>query len=242
MTTHDLELGPSLVVKRFRSYARGEHLREWRGLRLLARFAPGLAPRPVAADLDGDPPWVSMSRVPGVPSVGRLPAVAAALERLHTAVPVDEAAQLPVSISHPALRFRELAPASAVARRWLGSAEAAGLRSGVRPVLGREDHNVPNFLDDGDVVRLVDVEDSGRSDRAVELASIVEHLSWRDVPGALDLAASLDGAEAARFRVARRYYAILWLTLLQPGGPSATRNPPSVARAQLDRVHTLLDS
>ena len=42
---HSLELS-DVVVKRVGSYDRGEHLREWRSLRLLDRHSPGLAPRP----------------------------------------------------------------------------------------------------------------------------------------------------------------------------------------------------
>jgi hypothetical protein len=43
MATHELTL-TDVVVKRFRSYDQGEHRREWRGLHLLDRYAPGLAP------------------------------------------------------------------------------------------------------------------------------------------------------------------------------------------------------
>ncbi|HEU0285906.1 MAG TPA: hypothetical protein VFR22_02610, partial [Nocardioidaceae bacterium] len=35
------------VVKRFRSWDRGEPDREWRGLSLLQTYAPGLAPEPI---------------------------------------------------------------------------------------------------------------------------------------------------------------------------------------------------
>ena len=48
MTTHLLALS-DVVVKRFRSYRRGEHRREWLGLRLLDPHAPGLAAPPAQA-------------------------------------------------------------------------------------------------------------------------------------------------------------------------------------------------
>ena len=102
MTTHLLEFS-DVVVKRFGSYERGEHLCEWRGLRLLDRHSPGLAPRPLTADLAADPPTVTMSRLPGEPLGGRpltraeLAAVAGAMDRLHSAVPVDEAPAGPVA-------------------------------------------------------------------------------------------------------------------------------------------------
>jgi hypothetical protein len=52
VTIHSLEFS-DVVVKRFGSYDRGEHLREWRSLRLLDRHSPGLAPRPLAERLLG---------------------------------------------------------------------------------------------------------------------------------------------------------------------------------------------
>lgn len=66
-TTHEVRIDPGtgLVVKRFRSTGRGEPVREWTALSLLARFAPGLAPAPVSADLDSDFPAVTMSWLPG---------------------------------------------------------------------------------------------------------------------------------------------------------------------------------
>jgi hypothetical protein len=51
VATHDLSVGEA-VVKTFRSYGRGEHRREWEALVLLDRYAPGLAPRPLTAELD----------------------------------------------------------------------------------------------------------------------------------------------------------------------------------------------
>ena len=59
--THEVRIDRTcgLVVKRFRSARRGEPVREWTALSLLARFAPGLAPAPVSADLDCDFPVVT---------------------------------------------------------------------------------------------------------------------------------------------------------------------------------------
>lgn len=94
-TTHEvcIDLGLGLVVKRFRSSRRGEPAREWAALSLLARFAPGLAPAPVSADLDIDSPVITMSWLPGTelaaapvtPSQAR--ALAEAMERLWRSVP-----------------------------------------------------------------------------------------------------------------------------------------------------------
>ena len=114
-TTHLVDIGEDEVVKRFRSWDRGEHLREWQALTLLASYAPDLAPAPLSADLTSVPPQVRMSRVPGLPldrlpldgqppdgqaldgqavTSGHLDAVAAAISRLHVAVPRDVVAGL----------------------------------------------------------------------------------------------------------------------------------------------------
>jgi hypothetical protein len=68
--THVVELGPGVVVKRFRSWDQDRHGREWRALTLLAEYAPGLAPEPLRAALDADPPVIEMSRLDGVPLAG----------------------------------------------------------------------------------------------------------------------------------------------------------------------------
>ena len=92
-TTHCLEIRGNVVVKRFRSDARGEPRREWGALGMLARYAPGLAPAPVHAALHAEPPVVVMSRLPGTAmgtqplSAEQVAAVAASIGRLHRAAP-----------------------------------------------------------------------------------------------------------------------------------------------------------
>jgi len=205
-STHELAFADGLVMKRFRSHRRDEHRREWAGLQLVHRYAPGLAPRPVRCELDSEPPTITMTWLPGNPlgraplTTGQLVALADALDRLHTAVPLVEAAALPPVIGHPVgglVRLRNsldgqprdraeptIAEAVTQARLWLHSADAgrtADLGSNT-PVLGRGDHNLPNFILDGDSIRLVDFEDSGRSDPAIELAALVEHQAARGTP------------------------------------------------------------
>lgn|ERR1022692_255021 len=91
--THGAVFEDGTVVKRLRHWGHDEPRREWQALNLLARFAPGLAPEPVRADLTADPPEVVMSRLPGEP-LGTRPApdvevdaIAEALSRLHHAIP-----------------------------------------------------------------------------------------------------------------------------------------------------------
>lgn len=92
-TTHDIEFDEDRVVKTFRTWERGEHLREWRGLNLLHQFAPGLGPEPISAELNAQPPRIVMSRVPGEPLGTRqatpeqVDALVIAIERMHRSVP-----------------------------------------------------------------------------------------------------------------------------------------------------------
>src|SRR5689334_13327924 len=93
--THEIQVdaGRGVVTKRFRSWDRGEPVREWKALTLLAEFAPGLAATPVRADLTADPPVIEMSWLSGGPlggaslSAAQAEALALALQRLWDAVP-----------------------------------------------------------------------------------------------------------------------------------------------------------
>lgn len=62
-----------------------------------------------------------------------------------------------------------------VAAGWLGRTSEPD-PGAFTPVFGQGDGNLANFLWDGHRARLVDFEDSGRSDRAFELATFVEHV------------------------------------------------------------------
>jgi Ser/Thr protein kinase RdoA (MazF antagonist) len=123
------------------------------------------------------------------------------------------------------------------ALRWL--ALAAEPTGPFTPVFGQSDGNLANLLWDGERVRLVDFEDSGRSDRAFELASLTEHISvWHD--NGIDAAAllgrfDLSAAESARVAFFRRAFAIFWLLVLRKraaGGPTLNQ--------QADRLLGLL--
>jgi Phosphotransferase enzyme family len=117
-------------------------------------------------------------------------------------------------------------------------------RPGPPTVFGQGDANLANFLWDGERVRIVDFEDSGLSDRAFELAGMVEHISaWSDsgldsdtLLGAFDLSR----AERARLADCRRLAALAWLLFLRPGGEASSRNPPGTLRRQAERLLALL--
>jgi hypothetical protein len=111
-------------------------------------------------------------------------------------------------------------------------------------VLGQGDPNLANFLWDGQRVRIVDFEDSGLSDRAFELADLVEHLSaWSDnsLDGNVFIRAfGLSAAELFRLADCRRLAALFWLLRLLPGGDASARNPPGTLRRQAERLLAML--
>ena len=282
-TTHIVDIGEDEVVKRFRSWDRGGHLREWQALTLLASYAPDLAPAPLSADLTSVPPQVRMSRLPGLPldglpldrnapnglpldglpldgqavTPGHLDAVAAAISRLHAAVPRDVVTGLRpqpwlevgvVNRMRSIVAGRRAPGGDALARaaldagmRWLGRA-ADPLPEPHSVVFGQGDGNLANYLWDGERVRLVDFEDSGRSDRAYELAAFAEHLSvWHDAgieTGALLGRFELTGAERERVLFFRRTFTFYWLLKLL----DQRENRPDTLHRQAGRLLAVLGS
>ena len=265
-STHGVEILADRVVKRFRSCTGGEHDREWRGLTLLACYAPDLAPAPLSADLAADPPAVIMSRLPGKPLRGgvvqpvQIEAMAFTLARIFDAVPGPLASELPS-------RRHSWRPVETATRSWVRDLPAdvpgairdavteglrwlemtpfgLGCRADVPPVFGQGDGNLANFLWDSDRVRLVDFEDSGRSDRAYELADITEHVAtWVDTDFDASLFLdhfSLSVAEERRLSECRRLFALHWLIFLACEDPARARNPPGTAARQADRLQSLL--
>ncbi|MCE4942496.1 aminoglycoside phosphotransferase family protein [Streptomyces albulus] len=219
------------------------------------------------------PPTLVMSRLPGACLRGRplgpreLTAWARAVRAVHTALPPAELARLPLRHGHQrdtvarvrawcaAPPDRPLAPDVRRALRagtdWLDRAGpgAPGARralpADVPAVFGAGDGNAANYLWDGRRVRVVDFEESGRSDRAYELAEIVEHVSaWQPHP--FDTAAflgrfALTPAESARLRECRTLHALMWLCLLAADDPAHPRNPPGSAARQARRRWRRLD-
>ncbi|MEU8223716.1 aminoglycoside phosphotransferase family protein [Kribbella sp. NPDC048915] len=244
--THSVETSGQTLTKRYRSWSRDEPVREWTALTLLTRTAPGLAPVPLELS-PGDSPWLTMTVVPGSPLQGsltaeQLGAVGDALETLWS-VPSEElpAIDLPALVERTRSGLRALCDGDDVigvaARAWLDD-ESPDLTPIDDPVVAHGDPNLANYLWDGDRVRIVDFEDAGRGDRAIELANLVEHLSWRQTdPTSLVRRFAVD---PDRFRAARCLWAGFWLMLIGPGGPSAARNPPGTAQAQARRVLRLV--
>ncbi|MEU3708863.1 translation initiation factor IF-2 [Streptomyces catenulae] len=270
-STHRVVLLPDRVVKTYRPGHAAARAREVRALRLLAVHAPGIAP--VLLEHGASRPGaLTMSRLPGTPLRGRplgapeLHAWAAALRTVHTALPPPELAAMPLRPGHQRAVTERLRrwyarpadrPRPPVVRRALdaGRAWLAGAPpgvtgdappSGVTPCFGPGDGNAANYLGDGHRVRLVDFEESGRSDRAWEIAEITEHVGgWVaepvDVP-ALLRACALTPAETARLADCRRLLALVWLFLLAADDPARPRNPPGTAERQAHRLQVLLES
>lgn len=269
VSTHRIEERAGTVVKRYRSWERGEPQHEWRALTLLAEHAPGLAPLPLEFVTDPPPPVVVMSRLSGVPLRGQVVGsaqvveMARAINELHTAIPSHVLDSLPPSSWNPAAAVAKartwsaketrsragwslaVAQAFGVGARWVddhGLDAIVGAPS--EPVFGLADGNLANYLWDGTRVRLVDFEDSGRSDRCFELAELVEHPSmWVDshidVP-ALLACVELPRAEERRFLAFRRVLAFLWLVMLLPGNEGHRRNPPGALESQARHVLSLV--
>ncbi|WP_341928124.1 aminoglycoside phosphotransferase family protein [Nocardioides psychrotolerans] len=267
-TTHDLDLATDRVTKTFRLRHGDEADREWDGLALLERHAPGLAPAPLEQRERDGRPEVVMSRVPGQPlgaapvSDAQLDALAVALRRLHGAVPADELTGLPLRRADQAGFVAEMRvwaleghptvpavveQALAAALAWLGGPEADALARGpVDRVFTHGDGNIANLLWDGDTCRVVDFEDAGVSDPAYEVADLLEHVSvgLRGIVRPEDLLERLGLSDAQHRRVlsARRLFATFWLLMLLPGNRADARNPPGTLERQAMRVLDLLRS
>lgn len=265
--THSVVLEGDRVVKTFRSWERGEPRREWRGLNVLHRYAPGLGPEPISAELDAQPPWIVMSRVPGKPlgthAVTRqqIDALVAALEALHRSVPAellatadpqDDPTNLvtllhrmlagstrPDGAASPVVREAFAAASEFVDSDWVARAEAIGRPS---PAFGLCDGNLANYLWDGHVVRAVDFENAGGRDRAFDVADLVEHISLRRTSGitAHDLLERLDLRDDERERAYRPAFAVFWLLRLLPDAPSHRLNPPGSLQAQAEHLLAIL--
>jgi thiamine kinase-like enzyme len=112
------------------------------------------------------------------------------------------------------------------------------------PGFTQGDPNLRNFLWDGQLVRVVDFEDSGRSDISWELADLVEHVTARctDDEGWEQALADVDLNEKERSRLhsARRAKAIYWLLAMATPQDVARPGSPTDLRSQAERLLRLL--
>lgn len=266
-STHVVEVRADAVVKRYRSRSNDEPRREWRALTLLNEHAPGIAPAPISADLDAEPPAVVMSRLDGTPltcgPVADLAvAVANAVARVQEAIPLRTLGELPARAGRPLELLQQVRTWCAAVQRpahdpmvseafravevWLRqpSLEAL-LERPTRPVFGTGDGNLANFLWDGTDIRLVDFEYSGRSDRPYELAELAEHISVRTAngPGMEDVLErfDLDSAEVGKLKDCRRLLAAFWLLRITGNDRGDPQIRAKVLTGQATRLLTLLE-
>jgi aminoglycoside phosphotransferase (APT) family kinase protein len=258
---HDVAINGDVVRKRYRRTSRGEPDREWAALVLLDEHAPGLAPRPIAREIE--PPVVVMSRVLGAHLEQTLTPMqlAAMIEAylLLFAVPVQP--DTPQRYAAPGAFLRdnaewiaeehtrtEVAP---VVRRALASARMwhADLPPGLEeirdPVVAQGDARVDNMLWDGTRVRLIDFEYFGVGDLAFEVADLAEHISARldglRDPEAVIAGFNLTPDRLARVQAYRIVLATFWLLMLLPGNPGHDLNPEGSDALQAVHLLDLLD-
>jgi hypothetical protein len=235
--------------------------REWHALTLLARHGAEYAPAPLWIDEASDQPAIGMSLLPGSPlfDVDDMPGALKALAEITRAlqdIPLSE----PLatwdridSAEHYITRLTDVWPQQlaeqaddprtgdmlALLRRWHHSGDAETLARPARFVFSRGDSNLVNWLHDGDTVRCVDFEFSGRSDVAFDAADQVEHISSRAIPDDTwhDLEANLgvDHHNRQRFHAAQRTCALRWLAVLW----KQRQRRAEEFTIQLDRVRLL---
>ncbi|MEU0465385.1 aminoglycoside phosphotransferase family protein [Amycolatopsis sp. NPDC006131] len=248
-----------ICLKVYRKTDKDRVAREWHGLNHVAGL--GLAPQPLWRDDHPDHPALGMSFVPGqpIPELANpelvLPQVAA-VTRAIQALPVSEPlASWPRvdSIVHYIARLTDIWPRQlaadegdayteklrALLDRWEAGGDVDLLRRRATAVFSRGDANLLNWLCENDRLRVVDFEFSGWSDRAVDAADHIEHISARQVPDStwrtLEDDLGVNRQNRSRFAAARRTIALRWLAVLWRRRDE--REPEFLA--QLDRVCAL---
>lgn len=266
--THDVNIGESIVRKRFVEWSDREDEREWAMLSLLHEHAPGIAPRPIRRERDGDAPVIVIERLPGRPLAAReidasvIAALGGTLHRMY---------QVPVAAARAiGLRERRVGPTRIVGLLQHELSQPQSLEACEDPVLvetalaaarhdvtlaraatascltsiGIADLNPANILWDGRVCRLVDFEDGGLTDPAFEIADHVEHIANRRTGNlsadALSAAVGLSNDAVARLESYRTLWAVFWLLMLLPEHGGFTRNPPGTTEDQARYVLRLL--
>lgn len=254
----------SYCLKFFRVDGRRRDRREWRALQLLRSRGCAFSPRPVAYRPDAQPPLVVMEFVEGRGlgerhlTRAQLAALAAVIEEGYAITPGSGCDRLWPVVSDAPRRVRWLryaaregslptgdAPtreAHALLWAWLDGPDPATLLEAAPVAFSRGDPNLANCLWDSERqrLRLVDFEYSGWSDRAFDLADLVEHVQSRRTPedewGWFVERFDLSGRERRRFAAARRLLALFWVIKFWPGGAGT---PGERFAAQLERARAL---
>ena len=269
--THDVFAadagGEKLAIKVYRSWERSEPEREWRAMKALEDL--DLGPRPVwFSPPDGrHPPVVVMSWVEGQGRhAGELdPDDLATIVAAHRALHRLSADSVPPAISNsltaiartlemmstwddaaPHLRDepQKVHAAGRAARCWLELEEPDLFAGGPPEVLGRGDPNLTNYLWVGERVTMIDFEDAGGIDPAIELADFFEHASSRALsPNYWSLLCDLyelDEAGRRRAQAGRNLLACFWLAVLHRRASRGAEPVNLTLQEQAERVIELL--
>ncbi len=252
--------GP-ICIKVYKVDGRQRIEREWHALNLLAQHGSGCSPTPLWIDSASDQPALGMSLVPGSALLdiddipGALEALAEttrALQEIPLSEPLAGWDRID-SADHYITRLTDIWPQQlaeqahdpltddmlALLRCWQNSGDAETLALPARPVFSRGDSNLDNWLHDGETLRCVDFEYSGRSDVAFDAADHIEHISARAIPDQtwhkLETNLGIDHDNRHRFQAAQRTCAMRWLAVLWR---QRKRRVDEFA-AQLERVRQL---
>jgi hypothetical protein len=152
-------------------------------------------------------------------------------------------------VEHVYETLASTAGAGSVARRalgcwqaWISGPDPDLLDSPTPIVFGRGDPNLRNCLWNGRTLRLIDLEYAGWSDRAYELADLIEHPESRATPDTTWQAFvdrfDLRNLERQRLHAARRLLALFWTSRMLPS-PHEQACPRFAAQVQ--RTATLLE-
>jgi hypothetical protein len=252
-------------VKLYRVDDRNRAEREWRTLTALAALQLPEAPTPYDYDPDPALPIVVMQFVAGTP-LGDRPLADRQLTALHhaharlfeitpsvlprVALPAvsTDARQMLRLVKHAYVAHANTDGATPRARQaldcwqaWSTSPDPDLLTAPAPSVFGRGDPNLRNCLWNDDTLRIIDLEYAGWSDRAHELADLIEHPesratsdhSWHAFVNRFDL----PGLEHQRLLAARRLLALFWTSRMWP-----SPHEPASRRftAQVQRTATLL--
>lgn len=251
-----------VCVKLYKIDERCRTAREWQALCFLAECGLEIAPQPLYFSPDPELPAVVMELVPGAslsdhqPGARELAALAETLKQFYALTPKVVAYPHTV-IGTPIVLMQRVESwltqlvdraddplvkqTLAVVAQWDSEADRTILAQPAPLVFSRGDPNLANCLWDGQRVRCVDLEYSGWSDVAFDLAELIEaqpsrHTGDQTWERFLDSFELREPAAQRRLDAARRLCTVFWISLLwrrwERGEPVAHELAGQLRRAQ----------
>ena len=258
--------GEALCLKLYRVDKRQRDQREWLALRWLSSHGHHFAPRPIDYYADTRAPAIVMEFIDGdwlgeqKLSRVQLAGLVEAHQQLYRVTPDCPGAQFQPAIGSPRVMVPRVqagewggdpANGDALAQeayglweRWRKGDDPALLLEPAPQVFSRGDPNLANCCWSRGRLRIVDFEYSGWSDRAFDLADLVEHVQSRVTPEEEWVwfveQFGLSGREQQRFRAARRLSALFWLMKMWAQRvPEPTNREDARLVSQLRRANSL---